>query len=275
VEAVLRTLAQAGDHRSSGLLFHATCEEFDLPDVRPSDYDGVFWTSDCPAISQSYVPKAGISSYISLPMSYEMDQHVRPSRHSIWTTLAAQRTGLTVDDCDPTFDHMGHATSWRIPQGWPRMREMVEALKEMGYDTSRDSFEVLMRGDEIMPADWRLSGRLLVLDGHGLRLKDLRRGSEGDLTDVEYHDLPAFRQAEAEGWDGVVINDFAQTDEGNMGHVSYGLFASTLARLEPVVVPCLRSTWDEIMAARSGDLDAWVNALDATPEPSPAPMPRP
>jgi len=44
-------------------LFHGTGEEFDYNKSRPGGYDGVFWTTEQSAISQSYIPVAGMSIY--------------------------------------------------------------------------------------------------------------------------------------------------------------------------------------------------------------------
>jgi len=46
----------AGKH-----LFHGTVEEYDIKNARPGGYDGIFWTSEDPAISQTYIPVAGSS----------------------------------------------------------------------------------------------------------------------------------------------------------------------------------------------------------------------
>lgn len=60
----------------------------------------------------------------------------------------------------------------------------------------------------------------------------VRRGDDGDLTDLEYHDHPAFARAQSAGYDGVIINDFAQTNVGNFGHVSCGINANGLRKLD-------------------------------------------
>jgi hypothetical protein len=141
------------------------------------------------------------------------------------------------------------------------MSDLVERLEALGYRPDRNCYRILMDGDRMMPADWRVPGRLVVVDGHGLRLKDLRRGVESDLTDVEHNDLGRFQAAREEGWDGVVINDFAQTDQGNMGHVSYGLFHDSLAATSMFEIPCVRSTWDEIMDDKSPAFEAWIDEV--------------
>ena len=46
-------------------LFHGTGEDFISKDARPGGYDNVFWTTEYPAISQSYIPVAGMTSFMS------------------------------------------------------------------------------------------------------------------------------------------------------------------------------------------------------------------
>lgn len=44
-------------------LFHGTVEKFDASTIRPGSYDSVFWTTEYPAISQSYIPVASSTIY--------------------------------------------------------------------------------------------------------------------------------------------------------------------------------------------------------------------
>lgn len=92
--------------------------------------------------------------------------------------------------------------------------------------------------DVILPASYRSKGKLLILKPKkDLRIFDGRKSLEGDLTDVEYHNIELFRNIEKEGYDGILINDFAQIEsEGNFGHKSIGLFNDTIKKMNINVI---------------------------------------
>jgi hypothetical protein len=110
-------------------------------------------------------------------------------------------------------------------------------LIELGYKPETDeahhsnfNWKVKMANNTIVPADYRAQGRLLIVTPKkDLKIYDTTKGREGDLTDVDYHKHDWFKAAEAQGYDGIQIHDFAQSnDQGNFGHKSIGLFQSTL-----------------------------------------------
>jgi hypothetical protein len=90
----------------------------------------------------------------------------------------------------------------------------------------------------ILPADYRLTGRLLILTAkEDVHFYDYAGDRESDLTDVDYHNLPMFRSAEKKGYDGVRITDFAQVEsEGNFGHISFGIFNGSIRKFKIDVV---------------------------------------
>lgn len=84
----------------------------------------------------------------------------------------------------------------------------------------------------IMKAGYKTKGRLyIVKPKRDMKMYDVSIG-EGDLNDVQYHSLDLFRQLEDMGYDGVIIDDFAQHRYvGNVNHISYGFFDSALKDL--------------------------------------------
>lgn len=92
----------------------------------------------------------------------------------------------------------------------------------------------------IASADYFMKGRLFILvPKRDLKLYDMTHGgSEGaDLNDRDYYKHDLFREMEAKGYDGVKINDHAQTEEfGNFGHFSYGLFQGAIKDLKKEVL---------------------------------------
>lgn len=232
-----------------GVLFHGTAEPFEGP-LKPGG-DGLLWTSDSPVIAQQYIPAAGIESIRSKPMGYEMGSRVMPNLNDVFYGLAAEISGLEVTDV--RRDHVGNAVSWAVPDGWPTYADVVRHVEEvLGYEAGRYgsySLKTVMEGgrDRIMPASWRMQGRLFMALADGFSLKDVRKSDEPDLTMYEHNDFAAFRKAEAEGYDGVVINDFAQTDRyGNFGHLSYGLNGKGLAKARWIAIPAFRFDLNEI-----------------------------
>lgn len=235
------------------LLFHGTCETFALP-PRGGGYDGLVWTADLPTIAQAYIPDAGAKLLVSAPSEWQLGQRVVPAPNAAWTLVAHQMTGL---DAEVELDRHGNLRSWAVPAAWPTYREAAAWLSGLGYplDARGSAWLSIAREDateRVMPADWSMPGRLLVTVADGLRLADLRRGTEGDLTDLEYHDHAGFAAARAAGYDGVVINDFVQTEAwGNVGHISRGLFPEAAARLPWIEVPARRFEWASSLRERT------------------------
>lgn len=117
------------------------------------------------------------------------------------------------------------------------VNEKLEALgyKHTGYDDNYNlnfGWKISIDNDQLQPADYRTQGRLIIITPkRNFKILDTtnRGRREGDLTDLDYHKHDWFEQAQKNGYDGIKINDFAQsTDMGNVGHTSIGLFQNTL-----------------------------------------------
>jgi len=245
-------------------LFHGTIEPIEGP-LRPGGYDGVFWTAESSAVAQCYIPATGGSTFASISR-YELDQSVRPSPSSPFYTVA-KMIGPAATSVE--YDSCGRPKSWGIPEGYATYRKVVEHIEEaMGY-VNRGicgdfTFEILTDGwspdtgeHVLVPANYRKEGSLIIVDGfQQMRLLNVSTG-ESDLTDLQYNKLKLFRQAEAEGYDGVVIDDFCQSKRwGNVGHRSIGFFAAALARLSSTQIPAHRFDWDGSGAAGLQVLDS-------------------
>lgn len=242
-------MANAFDPPSIERLFHGTCEPLEGP-LRPGGYDGVLWTAETSTIAQTYIPRSGGSTYVSLS-KYQLDERVTPSQTNPLYTIAKM---IGPEARDVQYDATGRATSWIVPDGYARNADVVRYIEEvLGYrnrDTIGDfRYELLTNGwnkdtkeHRIVPADFRIPGSLIIVEGFAdMRFLDLSRG-ESDLTDLQYHLLTTFRRAEAEGYHGVVIDDFAQAEPhwGNLGHRSIGFFAHALPALKTTVIPAVR-----------------------------------
>jgi hypothetical protein len=270
-DEILRRIGEAAtpaDALASGLLFHGTCEAFDLP-PRGGGYDGLVWTATAPTVAQTYIPVAGSQSMLSAPDRFRLGERVRPDPNSTWTTVARQM-GFAPNDVE--MDDVGRLLSWSVPNGWPTYGEAAAFVAGLGYDLVDSPWVSIDRRDGVecvLRADWRLPGRLLVTVADGLDLADLRRGSEGDLGDLEYHDHGLFAAARRAGKDGVTINDFAQTRRwGNVGHVSHGIFPEVAARLPWIEVPASRFEWtDSLAVTTTPEFEAFHEELSRSPSP--------
>jgi len=280
-------------------LYHGTIEQFEKEKAGTGGYDRVFWTTDSPAIAQTYIPVSSKyyinSENLSLPtnntnlqkfqkdigIEYDYSQaefqgnRVTSYREApIFTELsdkeqnaryAAVRAYTLLNDFQKKYREMDKANQDIPDDFFDKYREAEEDyerkqaedskfnlkkyknevvnqyLTKLGYTptgTNHDgnhSWQLLYDNSVIQPANYRSKGRLLIVTPkRDLRIYDNTLGgsTEGDLTDLEYHKLDLFRNAEKQGYDGIKINDFAQSNDwGNVNHTSIGLFKTTLKDL--------------------------------------------
>jgi hypothetical protein len=252
-----------------GVLFHATCEEIDGP-LHGGGADRTLWTARCPFIAQQYIPASGMQLIFQKPSSWEMEARVRPDEGNVLYMLAKQMTG---SDCHSVRrDDYGMAASFGCDPSWPRIGEVVEYLdEELGYVADNGLYRLKseFRGDiEIVrPSAWSMPGSLWMTIDDGLRFRDIRQSGEPDLTVREHLAFGAFEDAAANGWDGVIINDFCQTDEwGNVGHLSYGLAPEPAAAAEWISIPAARCDIGRLFDGErvTDELAAWMEC-GATP----------
>ncbi|MDZ4391193.1 MAG: hypothetical protein U0974_15830 [Gemmatimonadales bacterium] len=224
-------------------LFHGTIEKIE-GDLRVGDPDGVFWTALTPNIAQTYMPASGMSATISIPAHGATEKAVVP-QGIMGDILAGMGYIPTYIEKEPS----GLVRAWSFgARPLARMSQVREYLAGLGYDVGRDSVKVKMgfapgagKGGQVVvrPADYKEPGRLYIaLPTETLRLADMAAGHEGCLVDPDHRKIDAFREMEFMGYDGVVINDFAQSPSaGNVGHESIGLFPKGLTKITAISVP--------------------------------------
>lgn len=241
-------LAIEEDRPVEGVLFHATGVDIGGP-LRPCG-DGVLWTARCPFVAQQYIPASGVEALVSVPDFWRLDSRVSPDQHDTYASLASRISGLECDDIE--WDFAGRAKSFRCPAGWPRYREVVAFIQnELGYVADNGMYRVKEHAVDgqyvVMPADWSLQGRVFMALDDGLRFKDIRLSGESDLCVKEHMGYDAFEEAAREGWDGVIINDFCQTDDyGNVGHLSFGIGRESAAAVEWISAEARRCQIDPL-----------------------------
>jgi len=236
------------------ILFHGTCEKIEGP-LRGGGYDGVLWTSRSPDVSQSYIPTSGMSVQYSKPSNFSMDDYASFYYADSFDLKIARLIGYEVSDIE--IDSTQKIISYMIKKDGeyasiPRQRDIYNFIKNtLGYDVdNNDDVEILMGHDEngveeFYPADYSMPGELYIFSGaKELNLFDMSTG-EGDLMDVQYHSVDKFKELATEGYDGVIIDDFAQSKTyGNVGHESVGLFPAGIKKMAAFSVPAKNYDWD-------------------------------
>lgn len=223
-------------------LFHGTLEEFEGA-LRPGGYDQVLWFADVPSIAQLYIPCSGGSAYMT-PEGLK-----RPSQHAATQALQRQ-TGIIYDyESGVEWDEYGRLRSYASPRGFegriPTDAEVVEMLRDAGFGMLRpwESFSVDTYIDDegryhVLPPGTCRTGRLFVARPRRDMKIYVMAHEEGDLMSPQYHAVKAFAALAERGYDGVLINDFAQSKEwGNLGHFSVGIFPHAVGDLEATSVP--------------------------------------
>jgi len=207
---------------ANSYLFHGTIEKFSGK-LHGGGYDDMIWFSDSPKIAQLYIPTAGITMYLGA------DSIARPNKNPDVQELQKQ-IGIEYDYSEVEWDGQ-RAKSYYNPKGWktlPTEEDVERLMKEKGFGSrqhSSDPFLVHVDDGKILKENEAQEGRLFIAKvKEPLTLWRKAKG-DGDLTDVQYHDLSGFKKMKEKGLDGVLIDDFAQSKEyGNFGHLSVGLY---------------------------------------------------
>jgi hypothetical protein len=201
------------------ILFHGSIEKFS-GGLKPG-IDGLIWFADSPKIAQLYIPMAGLTMYVS-------PEHVIKPDKDKNTQLVQKMLGIEYDMSKVEWD--GHRLkSWPSPKGWeklPKEKDIDDRMVRLGYKKDSHGYYALkVANNTILGPNEVQKGRLLIAKvKEPLKVWKKSEG-EGDQMNVQYHDISGFKRAKAEGLDGVLIDDFAQSKEyGNFGHLSVGLF---------------------------------------------------
>lgn len=116
-----------------------------------------------------------------------------------------------------------------------RQLELVRhRLAEKKYEPDWDGrYKIKFHNGQAVTGDYKLPGKMLTVTlKRDMRMLDISTG-EPDLNNVQYHNHELFKNAREQGYDGVIIDDFAQSEvHGNFGHTSFGFFKDTMPDLE-------------------------------------------
>jgi len=248
-----RTIGRSVDHvMHQDLLFHGSLEPLNGK-LKPG-CDGMVWFADSPVIAQIYIPSSGGWTAVGTYDYLNRDPAEAWAPRSSFDEAAIRQAGFVVDDIKRDERWIG-SLSWRCPGASPTLgdcrRLMVEQL---GYPDARDFSDywrvrsVFANGriERILPASHRDMGTLVIVPRpEELRLLDLRNGLYGSDMCNSYRYTNVFQAAARDGYDGVIIDDLAQTERnGNLGHYGYGLFQRTADRLPELRIPAQHAEWD-------------------------------
>lgn len=220
-------------------LFHGTAEKIKGP-LRGGGYDGILWTAEDSTIAQNYIPVAGSTLYFKEIDSCEIKESVKP--YDIDLKLGEQMGYKAMI----YSEKYGRPNSWSWFKGKKSVHLKKGELKEyiedfLGYKAKNGLYKLRMERGKIMPSEYKIQGELYIMtlkEGQEIKLFDYRLGNEGDLQNPQYNHLSAFEKIKISGYDGVIINDFAQSNNwGNLGHKSIGLFPSGIDKMEYVSIP--------------------------------------
>ena len=229
------------------LLFHGTSE-----DINGEIGEGIeeLWVAETPAIAQNYIPESGSLMLFSLPWSNKPEDHIWPK--DAQTIDMVRQMGFEPDIKE--VDRTGRTTSWwwkneKVPS-YGDMQRWIE--KDLGYKPEENGMYRLKTtydggNTTILPANYRMPGKLYLLVGKDkLKLFDMAKNNEGDLMEPDYNKYDTFEKMKKAGYDGVRINDFAQSKYwGNMGHRSILIFPSGLAKLRKQHIDASNFDWSD------------------------------
>lgn len=235
--------------KAGTVLFHGTVEQFDAAKLNTGGYDDVLWLAYTPDIGQAYIPYAR-------PKKFHTERLGKPA----WSKEdreMQQALGIHYDYDNVKWDTM-MPTSWSAPKKndggyWDRSTFPPEVIDDMMTQAGHEPDERYVSrnkkyGREFVVGKDNKEGRLFIITvKEDLRVFDYAQGRESDLQDIDYHNIPLFRKLEEQGYDGVIITDFAQTkDYGNMPHNSIGIFKDSIKKLEWETIAAKHTNFDKI-----------------------------
>lgn len=174
---------------------------------------------------------------------YKKEKEIRSTYKSLTGNESDQYVDSLLDNWESVEEKIKKLeTEMSINDPNNAKREYVNnKLSDLGYEpinntnSSNKQWLFLFDSSVLLKPNQKAQGRLLTITlKKDMIFYDLTNGgdSEGDLTDLDYNKLELFNKINKSGFDGVKINDFAQSDEyGNVGHVSYGFFKKSIKYL--------------------------------------------
>jgi len=255
------------------VLYHGTIESYDTRQIAGGGSDNIFWTASKPILARMYIPSKESSTSFSIRhLLYNQDYEKERQSLGITQAVQnkayeidheAYKKLKYWDDLNKEFNRrfkeMDSAGQYEMPQkfwddwgeaennaieakkNWRSSETLlknyaIRKLKNLGYKVEGDYVTDVVKDAEgnLLPANTKSVGKVLkVLCQRDFKFFNMALGREGDLTEPQHTMYSQFQNIENAGYDGVVINDFAQSDfMGNYGHIAYGFFEKALKDLK-------------------------------------------
>jgi hypothetical protein len=191
--------------------------------------------------------------------------------------------GFATEQAEPEFDATGAAVSWRIADGHPRYRDVLEYVRGLGYDVVADQAAWLKTTcnsdgrDVVQPANYRIPGRVFMAYAPSLRVFSLCDNLDAiDAGEKQHLAFGAFDVARDMGYDGIRICDLLQSDRhGNVGHLATGLVLRAVDQLDWVVFDAMNHDPERVVGPRpydgftsTPDFDRFFESVRATTAPA-------
>lgn len=243
------------------LLFHGTCENI-IGNLKPGG-DGLFWMAESPAIAQTYIPEAGATMIVNLN-SHSPNESIRPDKGFEYDILQQMVQDGYALPYEIKKWNGNQAMSWSTFKSI-KYSDLINYIENvLGYQPDERGFYRLKlqsnTGDinKFLRKDDYKQGNLYMLIGKNkLKIKDISQHGF-DLSNPAYLQYNIFRNIEKEGYDGVRINDYAQTDNwGNLGHISIGIFKSAISKLQQICIPAKNHIISELSNKTTEEFKAW------------------
>jgi len=217
------------------VLFHGTIEKFEESQLTTGSYDDVLWLAYEPNIARSYIPYSR-DSFVDTEVLGKpvFDKSVQDIQRSL---------GIFYDYANIEWEAMLPKNGWSAPKRkdgsyWDRGFFPPEIIDDMltkaGYQPKENHLNRNKKyGRTFVITNPNKMGRLFTITvNQDLKVFDYAQDRESDLQDIDYHNIPLFRKLESQGYDGIIITDFAQTQElGNFAHNSVGIFKHAIKKL--------------------------------------------
>lgn len=221
------------------VLFHGTGEKIE-GDLRGGGYDNILWTSDLSTVAQNYIPIYGMTYSINKPAKYELDECVKPVGGYI---SVAKELGYTCEIYETNYIGPSCWSWFKVDTGESctfTKREFIDYIENtLGYESENGIYKISISVEngveKLLPKDLKLKGRLYMFEiEEPLKFYNYSLG-ESDLTNLQCHDLSFFKKVKDLGYDGIIIDDFAQSKNwGNVEHISYGLFPRGIEKIKKI-----------------------------------------
>ena len=211
-------------------LFHGTGEDIlgDLKAVSDEGGVGILWSSIDDKIATKYIPTSSDSRLSILDTQIQGDQ-------PLYSDGITKNTFKKIKDFGYDTKTVKGTGGKSFEQTLLTRDEITTDLIEKGYEYNDEV------GAFIRPQVTREGNlyELVLKEGELLKIKDIRNSSglyDELETVADMSNIPLFKKAQEEGYDGVRILDFVNDGLSNLEHESVGLFQKGVDKFKQIKI---------------------------------------